>query len=135
MKRAILFFVISCFALATLSGGPLRQDKDLAAVMKVVQRAEASTSAQPIPPRQEKAEASVIKLLIQDGHDGEKISLSFPLSWVEWLAEMDEDKTLDDWTGDDDIKLKDVLKMLKSLGATELIEIKDKDSLVRIWLE
>ena len=134
MKKALLSLVVACFALSSfsLAGSGIRQDKDLAAVMKVVQRAQAAASS--IPARKE-GEAKFIKLLIQDGKEGEKLSLSFPLSWVEWLVEMDEDRSLDALTGDDETKLKDVLEMLKSMGATELLEIREKDSLIRIWLE
>ncbi|MEE8587456.1 MAG: hypothetical protein V3T83_21675 [Acidobacteriota bacterium] len=134
MKKALLSLLFACIALSSfsLAGRGISQDEDLAAVMKVVQRAEASASS--IPPRKE-GQAKVIKLLIQHGKEGEKLSLSLPLSWVEWLLEMDEDRSLDTWTGDDEIKLKNVLEMLKSMGATELLEIRDKDSLIRIWLE
>ena len=134
MKKALFLLVFACIALISfsLAGSGISQDKDLAAVMKVVQRAQATASS--IPPRKE-GEAKFIKLLIQEGKGGEKLSLSFPLSWVEWLLEMDEDRTLDALTGDDEIKLKNVLEMLKKMGATELLEIREKDSLIRIWLE
>ncbi len=134
MKKELLYIVVACLALGafSLAGSGLSQDKDLAAVMKVVQRAEASASS--IPARKE-GEASFIKLLIQNGKDGEELTLSFPLGWVEWLAEMDEDRSLDALIGDDEIKLKSVLEMLKSMGSTELLEIRDQDSLIRIWLE
>lgn len=129
---------IGILALA-LSVGPLTaapqsarasQDQDLAAVMRVVSR---SPAPSPLPaPAQE---VRKLTILLRDKDQGEVLRLSLPFKLIEWVAELNERSDLGDYGLESDVKLRDIIKTLKSLGPSKLLEIDSRDGLIRIWLE
>ncbi len=122
-----------------LSVGPLTaapqsarasQDQDLAAVMRVVSR---SPAPSPLPaPAQE---VRKLTILLRDKDEGEVLRLSLPFKLIEWVAELNERSDLGDYGLESDVKLRDIIKTLKSLGPSKLLEIDSRDGLIRIWLE
>ncbi len=110
------------------------QDKDLAAVMRVVQRSQEVASPEKTRPR----EAQNIRVRIEDRESGEALRFAVPLSLIEWLASIEVETTLadlDDFNTDLEISLKEVLATLRDLGPSELIEIDGDEGKIRIWLD
>ncbi|MBN1938637.1 MAG: hypothetical protein JW843_03560 [Candidatus Aminicenantes bacterium] len=86
-----------------------------------------------------RGEAKWFKILIADrGGDGGELKITLPLSLVEGLARLaalEEDKHFRCGDRDLDIDILEVLEQLKEAGPMALIEIKDDDGLIRIWIE
>ena len=107
------------------------QDEDLAAVMRVVQRA--AESPPPKSPPQT-GNAQNLRIVLKDKDDGAELKFCLPLRVIEWLL-WDEDATLDELAGHSGVKVKDVWKKLKELGKMELLEIESREGLIRIWID
>lgn len=111
MKRKIWVVVIT----AVLLAGPLTGSL---------------TAAKKVDP-----DTRMIKLLVVDKASGkEEVKLTFPVALLEWAAECCEEETIQ-LNGKCRISLKQLLNMLQKKGNKTLLEVDDKDSIVKIWFE
>lgn len=124
---------------ASLEAGQRAQDRDLAAVMKVVKRpgqtAQSSSSSRSASSRSKNARNRYLSLEVGGQHSTDALKITVPLSLVELLLSYDEEATLTDVGGDSDVKLKEVIKTLRDLDPGELLEIRSHEGWLRVWLE
>ena len=127
--------VAACFTV--LTAAPWKQDRDMAAVLKVVQRGKQD---RPTPRKTASREAQTIKISISGEDRDEALKLSFPLALIEWFADLDEDRDIQglgdiNWGRGGKVSLRSLLEALRKLGPAELLEIEDEETRIRIWLE
>lgn len=135
LAATLMTWLVPVQALAGL--GP--QDRDLAAVMKVVKRPGAQTPSASATRSNRRASAQsqqnrYLKMEM-GGPQSEELTISVPLALVELLASFDEDASLQDIGGDGDVKLEDLVKALRDLGPSELLEIRGDEGWFRVWVE
>lgn len=91
-------------------------------------------------PASARKEARWFKIIIADrGSRGGDLKVTLPLSLVEGLARLaavsDEPRRFRCGDRELDIDVLEVLEQLKEAGPLALIEIKDDDVLIKIWIE
>jgi len=93
-------------------------------------------------PEAVRGEPKWFKILIMDRHSREEtLKITLPLSFVEGLLKLAEDKHVrcddidEDLDFDLDLDFEEILDQLKKAGPMALIEITGDDGLIKIWIE
>jgi hypothetical protein len=77
-----------------------------------------------------------LKILITDRRDKEeRVKVTLPLALIEMLLQCTDSRHFKVDDGDCEIDLKVLFAELKKAGPASLIEIRDDDALIKIWLE
>jgi hypothetical protein len=128
---------IACALLAAASAAQAQPadgaaDDDLAVVKRAVEREEAAPAPQPKVHRTEKAHWFRVRI---EDRDGSHVKVNLPLALV---RELEDDVRADvhfcaHWKRGCKMRLAEVLDLLDS--GQDLVEIKDADATVRIWVD
>ncbi len=127
MKK-ISLVILGIFCLGILAApAAAANHNDFKAIQKAVKKN---------PAYEEGREAKWLKILITDRRDKEeRVSVTLPLSLVELILGCTDSRHFKVDDGDCEIDLKAIFKDLKKAGPAALIEIRDEDGIIKIWLE
>ena len=127
MKKTIL--LILTFLMIGLTAAPAAAAKhdDFKAIQKAVKHN---------PNYEEGREVRWFKVEIMDGHShAGKLKITLPVAIIELVLSLGDTRhvRLDD--GECEVDLRALWKELKKAGPMALIELRDDDALIKIWLE
>jgi hypothetical protein len=121
---ALAILAVAFVAVPTLRAG---HGNDFQAIQKAVKQN---------PSYEKGKEVTLFKLLITDTKSGkEEVRITLPISLVEALINCADGKHMRFHDEGCDIDLKALWADLKKAGPMSLIEIKDEDALIKVWLE
>jgi hypothetical protein len=127
-KKIVLALVAAVTLSLSVAAAPSNDSKENWRVVKNAVRSEVRS--------ENGREGRVLKLLITEGRkDRETLRLTLPLSLVEAvrLASNDRRYRFDD--RDFDLDFLEVLSSLRKAGPRALLEIRDHDEMIKIWIE
>jgi len=125
-KISLVILGVFCLGILTAPAAAANHD-DFKAIQKAVKKN---------PTYEPGREAKWLKILITDKRDkGERVNITLPLSLVELILGCTDSRHFKVDDGDCEIDLKAIFKDLKKAGPAALIEIRDEDGLIKIWLE
>jgi hypothetical protein len=126
MKRTALI-IMAILALGLAAPAVATPGNDFQSFQKAVKKN---------PAYKEGREVRWFKVEIMDGHShAGKLKITLPVALIELVLSCSETRhvRLDD--GDCEVDLKALWKELKKAGPMALIELRDDDALIRVWLE
>jgi hypothetical protein len=126
MKRTALI-IMALLALGLAAPAVAAHDNDFQSIQKAVKKN---------PAYREGKEVRWFKVEIMDGHSrANKLKITLPIALIELVLSCSDTRhvRLDD--GDCEVDLKALWKELKKAGPMALIEIRDDDALIKVWLE
>lgn len=128
MKNATVSTFLALVLLFTLANGLSAESKDdIQAIKKAVKEN---------PNYEAGTDVKWFKILVTDTQTKkDKVRITMPISLVEILARVSENKHMRINREEYNIDLKELFSELKKLGPMALIEIFEEDETVKIWLE
>jgi hypothetical protein len=121
--------VLAILAVTFLAAPALRagHGNDFQAIQKAVKQN---------PSYEKGKEVTLFKVLIMDTKSGkEEVRITLPISLVEALINCTDGRHMRFHDEGCDIDLKAIWADLKKAGPSALIEIRDEDALIKVWLE
>jgi hypothetical protein len=125
-KAALVILVILGFGLFAAPAVAANHN-DFRAIQKAVKKNPAYEAGR---------EVKWLKILITDRRDKEeRVKVTLPLALIDMLLKCTDSRHFKVDDGDCEINLKVLFAELKKAGPASLIEIRDDDALIKIWLE
>ena len=127
-KTAIVVLILVALSFLFASFVIAKNNEDFQAIKKAVKKN---------PAFEKGKEVKWFKVLITDAHSKkERVRITLPIKLIEIFLKFANNKHLridDGW--DCDINLEELFNDLKELGSEALIEVREDDEIIKVWLE